>query len=345
MAQNTTNNSNQPISPAIERLKSELESTYGIEVTTSERRGFPWKISGGELDQTLRFANLDDAKASLEKGYKRNRAKHLAWLFRKLRGRNGHNVSPITNGDSGPVLVIDGGDDLAVSLENSGLPRKLVQTVQTLGLYPGFIAVVHKGWLGALEERNDASEEFSKLKNTINDLKEELTATLKAELINKEQSINSDQPPNVDKLVKQLRFKKELFEQFSKLKLTENTKVNEAITQVRQLLDTVSQHRVSLEQQLSDTNTSNENLATLLDTIDKANLFDPSSPTTQEILQQIAELRGSQEEKWLKYFESRWAGNFTESGLGSMYWGMISFEARATSQLLAGDSAIPYGQV
>ncbi|MDE1462997.1 hypothetical protein [Spartinivicinus poritis] len=344
MAQNINDLSN-PTSG--EQLKNSLESTYSVSISKSSLNGFFWKVSGGPLEQTMHFTKLDDAQTALQKGYKRNRSKHLAWLFRKLRGRNGHNVSPIASGESGPVLVIDGGDDLAVSLENSGLPRKIVQTVQALGLYPGFIAVVHKGWLGALEERNEAADEFVELKENINELKEELTNTLKAELLAKEQLLNNDQPPNVDTLVKQLRFKKALFEQFSQLKLNDNTEISDAITQVRQLIDSISAHRATIEQQLSasDSNHNSENINQLLKTLDKANLFDPKSPETQTLLQQIAELRSGQEEKWLKFIESRLAGNFTESGLGSMYWGMISFEARATSQLLIGESAIPYGQM
>ncbi|MCX4028169.1 hypothetical protein H0A36_09030 [Endozoicomonas sp. SM1973] len=325
----------------------QLKSTYGVSISKSNSNSFPWKVSGGPLEQTMHFTNLDDAQTALQKGYKRSRAKHLTWLFRKLRGRNGHNVSPIASGESGPVLVIDGGDDLAVSLENSGLPRKLVQTVQALGLYPGFIAVVHKGWLGALEERNEASEAFAELKDNISELKEELTKTLQTELLAKEQQLTSDHPPSVDSLVKQLRFKKALFKQFNQLKLSDDTEISDAVTQVRKLIDTISEHRVTIEQQLanSDSNNSNENINQLLKALDNANLFDPKSPDTQTLLQKIAELRGAQEEKWLKFIESRLAGNFTESGLGSMYWGMISFETRATSQLLIGENTIPYGQV
>ncbi|MBU2712782.1 calcium-binding protein [Zooshikella harenae] len=335
--------------PSTEGLQRWLTDTYDVSITAIDEAGFKWKVQGGSLPQTMRFVSLTDAKQSLEKGFIRRRSKHLAWLFRKLRGRNGHTLHSLGNTESGPVVVIDGGDDLAVSLENSGLPRKLVQAVQATGLYPGFIAVVHKGWLGAMEERNEASETLSELKNKLTELQEELISTLKTELEWKHQLIeNQHLSTDQELIIKHLQFKKALFQQFQILTKNDQHPVNDQLIQLNDLITLITSERHRLQNLIHSPHSHQDNypnaLKKLLTLLSHNTIFDPKSPQTQDTLQKLAEYRSLHEERWLSFVESRLAANFTESGLSSMYWGMLAFESRATTQLLSGNATLPLSE-
>ena len=85
-------------------------------------------------------------------------------MIRRLRGRKGFNVKTLNTSGRNSPIVIDGGDDIAVSLENAGLPKSLLHAAQSFGLYPAFIGIVHKGWLGAKEEHQDSLGEHQELK-------------------------------------------------------------------------------------------------------------------------------------------------------------------------------------
>lgn len=335
--------------PATQELQRWLTDTYDVSITAIDEAGFKWKVQGGPLPQTMRFVSLTDAKQSLEKGFIRRRSKHLAWLFRKLRGRNGHTVHSLSNTESGPVVVIDGGDDLAVSLENSGLPKKLVQAVQATGLYPGFIAVVHKGWLGAMEERNEASEALNELKSKLTELQEELITTLKTELEWKHQLIESPTlSTDQELIIRHLQFKKAVLQQFQTLTKNDPLPLNDQLKQLNELITLITTERHRLQSLINSPHNHQDNypdtLKKLLLLLSNNTLFDPKSPQTQDTLQKLAEYRSLHEERWLSFVESRLAANFTESGLSSMYWGMLAFESRATTQLLSGNATLPFSE-
>ena len=314
-----------------------LQQDFDVEVVRSNKQANKnWKLSGGKLDHSIYIEDLSDAYDLVSKGFYLKTAKHVNRIIRTLgRGRSKGNVTSVVSGGDGPVLVIDGGDDLAVSLENSGLPKKLVYAVQASALYPGFIAVVHKGWLGALEERNEKSEEFDELKQTIDSLQDELKNTLKAELTAHNQITEpADYGNKLESLVSQIQFKKYLFEQFKDLNFVDED-VQSVIERMNKLTDDVANHRNQIEQSLATNSTTDDPvLNQLFEDLDSASLFDPNSSETHDLIEKIAEVKTAQEEKWLKFIDSKVAGAFTESGLGSMYWGMMAFQSRATIQLL-----------
>ncbi|WP_163833606.1 AAA family ATPase [Spartinivicinus ruber] len=331
----------------------QLTNQYQVTISRSNNPNYPWKVTGETLEQAFRFKSLDEMKQSLEGGYLRRTAKHMAAVERLGRGRDVHNVTSLTKMDTGPVLVIDGGDDLAVSLENSGLPRSLVLAVQSTALYPAFIGVVHKGWQGASDEYGEAREEYQELIQSQQALKKEIRELVTKELVLKEQLLNSsdnsnDQQQLRDVLFKHSQFKTALLASVEPLlkasphddEQTQATtsQLKDTIKQINGLKSQLAEHNQQINEQLADTQPSGE-LQQLLDKLSSNQLFDPTSPECHDLIQKLAEYKANQDDKLAKFADTHIAAAFTESGLSGMYWGMVSFEARATSELLLGETA------
>ncbi|MBU2895249.1 hypothetical protein [Vibrio hepatarius] len=334
-------------------LASNIEQAWGVEITRSSNTNYPWKVSGGALEQSFRFPSLEKMKQALQGGFLKHRAKHMVAMERMIRGRDVHNVTSFTPNESGPVLVIDGGDDLAVSLENSGLPRSLVLAAQSTLLYPVFAGVVFTGWKGAKEESDETREAYSDLKAEQNTLREDIGgAVMKAlsdELVLKEQLINAidkNQIENIQSaLLEQLKFKANVLESVQPIlksgkQADGNLKtLTDSIATLKQLKEEVANHNQVMSTKADlDITVLPENVQKLLTTNNQSQLFDPSSPECHEFLQQVAKFKANQDDKVAKFADAYVASAFTESGLSGMYWGMISFEARATIEALAGTS-------
>lgn len=342
-----------------QKLKNEIESQWGLTVSNSSNRQYPWKVKGDSLEQSFRFKSLEEMHQALEAGYLRRTAKHLAAIERLGRGRDVHNVTSLTKMDTGPVLVIDGGDDLAVSLENSGLPRSLVLAVQSTALYPAFISVVYKGWQGANDEYIETREEYQALIESQQALKKEIHTLVTQELSLKEQlldtSDNSEAQQQLrDALLNQNQFKTTLLSSIEPLLTASNNNETDQVPDAQHLKDTIQQldsfkkqlteHNQAINKQLTDSTPSSE-LQQLLAKLNNSQLFDPTSSECHELIQQLAEYKANQDDKLAKFADAHIATAFTESGLSGMYWGMVSFEARAATELLVGEASLPFSHV
>lgn len=330
-----------------------MEKQWGVEISRSANAKYPWKVTGDMLEQTFRFKSLDDMAQALEQGYLRRTAKHMAAAERFIRGRDIHNVTSITKMDTGPVLVIDGGDDLAVSLENSGLPRSLVLAVQSTALYPAFIGVVHKGWQGANDEYSEAREEYQELLESQQALKNEVRSLVTQELAIKEQLLNSTDNDDIQQQLLNLLnqhngFKTNLLASVEPLLSAKSdgdqAQLKSTIGQLNALKAQLADHNQQVNEQLADKQPSPE-LQQLLTTLSSSQLFDPTSPDCHALIQQLSDYKANQDDKLAKFADTHIAAAFTESGLSGMYWGMVSFEARATSELLAGEAAQSFSSI
>jgi hypothetical protein len=78
--------------------------------------------------------------------------------------------------ESGLVLVIDGADDAAVAINNTGLPRQLEASIQAFIIFPAFLALVKLGVDGLSEEKHDKAEEVAELEHKIAKFEDEMAA-------------------------------------------------------------------------------------------------------------------------------------------------------------------------
>ena len=334
-------------------LAADIEEKWEVDVAPSSNKKHPWKVSGGALEQSFRFPSLEKMKQALQGGFLKHRAKHMVAMERMIRGRDVNNVTSFTPNQSGPVLVIDGGDDLAVSLENSGLPRSLVLAAQSTLLYPAFAGVVFTGWKGAKEESDETREAFSELKAEQKSLREDIGGVvmkaLSDELVLKEKLINATDDEQIQNLqsalLEQLKFKANVLEsvkpilQSGKQADDELKTLTDNIAKLKQLKEEVSGHNQLMSTKADlDVSVLPEHVQKLLTADNQSEVFDPSSAKCHDLLQQIAKFQANQDDKVAKFADAYVAAAFTESGLSGMYWGMISFEARATAEALAGTS-------
>ena len=341
----------------------DIEEQFNVDISHSSNKKFPHKVKGGSLEQSFRFKTLQNMQQALNVGNLRRTAKHLALGERLLRGRDVHNVTSLTKMDTGPVLIIDGGDDLAVSLENSGLPRSLVLAAQSTMLYPAFIGVVHFGWNGANEESKESRTAYKELAETqielqskINQsvfnsttremaLKDALNNALNKALSNPQEKESPKIQLIKDALLANHKFKANLLESVKPL-LSSTSDVNssddfkEKLNQLTNFYHSFNSASASIAKQVTDISVEpSAELYALLEGKTSDDLLDPKSASCHELILQIAEYKSNQDDKLATFTDAYIASAFTESGLSGMYWGMVSYEARATAELISKNSA------
>jgi hypothetical protein len=76
--------------------------------------------------------------------------------------------------DNGPLVMIDGADDLASALQGSGLPQRLQFALQAFVLYPLVLPVVELGFKGAEGDRQECQEAADEARDTVNDIKQRI---------------------------------------------------------------------------------------------------------------------------------------------------------------------------
>lgn len=335
------------------KLVEQLEDQYGATVAITHRkrsldRGYSFKVKSEQLGQTYRFKSLEDAEAVLEKGYARNRAKLPALISSRVpRFRDIHNVNALGLREKGPVMVIDGGDDMAVALEKTGLPRKVVQIVQASVLYPVFIGLVHKGWEGAREERLESLEAIQQTPK-LKDLKSTLQQLLQQEVIS-QQNVTKILQKSLDGTLSskdQQAFEDHLAFQHETLKTIEEflesttkpshpSKHSSIDDALQTLLANVKEQNTRFSQ---DVNHSQDVLSSSQGIRSNSQCIRLSNENCIKWLEQLAQYQDQKNQPILEKIAERLGPALTESGLGSMYWGMATFEARALTELVMGHS-------
>jgi len=66
-----------------------------------------------------------------------------------------------------PVLIIDGGDDIATAMSNSGLPQQTALALQSFLIFPAFLSLVNVGVQGLLSESKEFKDELKDVKSAI----------------------------------------------------------------------------------------------------------------------------------------------------------------------------------
>lgn len=320
-------------------LVRQLEDQYAATVTITHRkrsldRGYAFKVKSEQLGQSYRFKSLEDAQEILEKGYARNRAKLPALISSRIpRLRDIHNVNPLGLREKGPVMVIDGGDDMAVALEKTGLPRKVVQIVQASILYPVFIGLVHKGWEGAREERLESLEAIQQ-NPRLKDLKNTLHQLLQQEVIS-QQSVTNILQKSLDETLTQqdqIAYEDHLAFQHETLKTIEHFLDSAAKAPHPSKHSSIDEQ---LQQLLTDVKTQNTRFS---QSINRDQGIRSNNGDCIKWLEQLAQYQDQRNQPLLEKIAERLGPALTESGLGSMYWGMATFETRALTELVMGHS-------
>lgn len=80
--------------------------------------------------------------------------------------------------DNGPLVMIDGADDLASALQGSGLPQRLQFALQAFVLYPLVLPVVELGFKGAEGDRQECQEAADEARKDVEELKEKIAYEL-----------------------------------------------------------------------------------------------------------------------------------------------------------------------
>ncbi len=334
-------------SPLTEQEKASidrLQQAFNAQISLTKRtqKGYRFKVTSEQLGQSYRFKNLEDAEHVLSGGYTRNRSKPLSIIASRIpRFRDLHQIQSLGTGNKGAALVIDGGDDLAVSLENSGLPRKLVQIVQAGALYPVFIGLVHKGWSGAKEERLESLEAAAEAKEATETFHQDLKQLFASELKAKE-AIFAGQ--DGDQLAKSLcefsAFKAKLLSTFeASIRHPDNKELQQTLAKLKQTL-----HQQTFKLDTSHNHSGSSELNQLLKDLNQTEL-NPYQPECHEWLERLDQYQDQMQKPLLEAIAERVGPAMTESGLGSMYWGMVAFETRALTDLALGHSAQSVSQV
>ena len=83
-----------------------------------------------------------------------------------------------TDSHSGPLVMIDGADDLATALQGSGLPQQVQFALQAFLLYPIVLPIVELGFKGAADDREENQAEAKDARADVELLKSSLLAML-----------------------------------------------------------------------------------------------------------------------------------------------------------------------
>mmetsp|Transcript_38820 Transcript_38820/g.99182 ORF Transcript_38820/g.99182 Transcript_38820/m.99182 type:complete len:910 (-) Transcript_38820:85-2814(-) len=81
-------------------------------------------------------------------------------------------------GENGPLVMIDGADDLASALQGSGLPQRLQFALQAFVLYPLVLPVVELGFKGAEGDREECRAAADEARESVAELKVEIASRM-----------------------------------------------------------------------------------------------------------------------------------------------------------------------
>lgn len=157
--------------------------------TPSDKPDQKWMVRDAALSNTYYFSNLSDLEEGLTQGlFKKTYefVKLLKWGLPKTinpkKWEMPNTLRHVTNQDILKMtLIIDGADDMAVALNNSGLPQSLSFSLQSLIIYPLFLSVVNLGYAGGDCGTQEAFEELEEQREESRQLREALVASLTRE--------------------------------------------------------------------------------------------------------------------------------------------------------------------
>ncbi|KAB8029845.1 calcium-binding protein [Fluviispira multicolorata] len=344
----------------------ELEKTFEISIKTIEKNGKnEFKVTDNNTGESDLFKNLNDIKIvytgiESSSAYIAKKAKTIKYAIRALRGKDVHNkVLNLKTQDAGKALVIDGFDDLASALENSGLPKHLELSLKS-SIYMIFGGAVFIGYEGANEEFQETKNEYSESIEETKLLRKEIISNMENEIAAKEILLKSIGVTDAalsdnDKIARniamenarfKIEFAKEILKSLNKKKV--QTSLNSKI--FPKLLELVQNHNKNINNLKNQTNGNirlnnpryTELFEKLKSTDSIKSINSINSLSTQDQIQDyvvssinsLFEYQNNLNNSLSKSIESTSILPNISRGLSSMYYGMIAFEAKTLSELL-----------
>jgi len=283
------------------------------------------------------------------------KAKMLKYILRTVRGKDTRNqVTTFNADDTGKGFVIDGFDDLATALENSGLPKQLELTLKT-SLYMLFGGAVWLGYEGANEELHSSLAEHNESIELIKQIREELLTNLQNEISIQEnllRQLQSTNTPEADATIQtyritsenhrfKIKFVKEILNIINNSKIQEkydNKKNDKSLKNLRQI---VIEHNTSVERILAHKKRRNSHhYHILFENMTEVELVRKirEEDNKKFVLTHLNKLKQYQKEL-LQGISSHISSHSvlpnTNSGLASMYYGMIAFEIKSFAEIIS----------
>nr|BFD31384.1 hypothetical protein GTC16762_10020 [Pigmentibacter ruber] len=326
----------------------QLENDFDIKIDyRSSNRILVTDNATGKFDI---YKNIDDIKTVFNgNSFIMKKAKTVKFLLRKIRGKDSHNnVLSLKTDIKSRALVIDGADDLAFALENSGLPKYIELTLKS-NIYMLFGGAVFIGYEGANQEFHDVRQEYIDSLDDIKKIRKEIIKNISLELnmkSNLNDSIKDDISNNssIENLTKlssentnfKLKFLNKINEFFKTNRILKASDVNNLIKELA----------LMIEKQNATISSANDNknlsLTKFKKTFEKLNTIDSLSklPNTERELivtniNELHKLQNSLNDSLSKYFETFTILPNIKSGLAYMYYGMLALEGKTLTELVA----------
>ncbi|WP_338637507.1 calcium-binding protein [Spirobacillus cienkowskii] len=283
------------------------------------------------------------------------KAKMLKYILRTVRGKDTRNqVTTFNADDTGKGFVIDGFDDLATALENSGLPKQLELTLKT-SIYMLFGGAVWLGYEGANEELHSSLAEHNESVALIKQIREELLTNLQNEISLQENLLSHLERPNAQEADAdiqtyritsenhrfKIKFVKEILNIINNSKIQDkydNKKNDKSLKNLRQI---IIEHNTSVERILAHKKRRNsQHYHILFENITEVELVKKirEADNKKFVLTHLNKLKQYQQELLQgigNHISSHSVLPNTASGLASMYYGMIAFEIKSFAEIIS----------
>ncbi|WP_186647179.1 calcium-binding protein [Fluviispira vulneris] len=335
----------------------ELEKTFNISIEIIEKNGSQkFKVTDNNSGENDTFQNLNDIKivyTGIENSsaYIAKKAKTIKYVIRKLRGKDPHNkVINLKTQDAGKALVIDGFDDLASALENSGLPKHLELSLKS-SIYMIFGGAVFIGYEGASEEFQETRSEYAESVEETKTLRKEIIANMENEIAAKEVLLSSLETSD-NSLNSQAKIAREIAMENAKFKIEFAKEILKAINSKKiqtkldakiftKLLDLVQNHNMKVKEIKTNANVHlkvlNSDHAQLFNKLKSIEKIKSLPVQDQEYvatsLNSLFEYQKGLNDSLSKSIESTSILPNISRGLSSMFYGMVAFEAKTLAEL------------
>ncbi|APJ03098.1 calcium-binding protein [Silvanigrella aquatica] len=316
---------------------TEIEKSYHVKIKhILNDHKYKFELTADWLDSILKFNDIASLEKTLLNAYHLKQMDKITTLFHIIRGKDPKTATKLSPLKAGNAFILDGFDDLATALESSQLSKQLVYLIQGTLFYPAFIFFVGSGVEGATEQHQELKVELKNLLLESYEQELEIKETIKS-IIDENQKI----PDDLIKLsIDNSNFKINVMKKIAKLiNSSEANVLSETAQFMRDQQSklkyqgdnlTISLNNVPEKIKIALVNLSKNN------TIDSFNVNDNKS---LDLLMQLKRFKETQENSLKSYYESHLPGSLTESGLISMYRGMLAFESRALLKLLESFSS------
>ena len=333
-----------------------LEEKYNVKINRIQNDNtFYFELARLDSNDKLYFEDFFSLQKAIENGYRMTKENSFDTFHRLLRLRSPYSIKEITPPvHSKNPMVIDGFDDLASGLENSGLPKHITSLIQSTLFYPSFTIFVNGGAEGASEQLNASKIE---LKNLLNERFEK--EFLLAQKITEMRQDSLEIPDGISEIyLKNINLKIEILKSLSKItKNKDKISYQNTLKFIKEKLLNLNKEEIKLfeKDQILKININeikNKKILDNLNLIKDFNFLNPSEKERTEIENLFVELNETkklQMETISTYYENKYEHALVAGAMESMKYGMIFLEAKALLNLSINNSSssniiVPVGE-